>query len=1840
MKRKFIFLVMLFALLGGVNFSATAQEQVIEIGNGTLEKYGLPVYEAGTAGYAFASVSQQIYLADEIGVDEAMITSISFQLIAGNNNTRNIAVYMQNTDKSAYTGNYDMINVSESDIVYDNVFTFGKANDWVTIVFDNPFEYTGSNIALTVYDKTGTSMGYVYENIDRAYSHSVSEWRGMLYTKSGASTLDMTALSGYYASRTYVTGGDNVVNNIKLTYLPSEANINVSENSVNLGNVRLGSNYWSDKESVSHNIVAKAIGTTISKITCDNDFFTLNYDLNTKPVVLNVSYDKNASVSGAQNGIITITSADCDPVFITVTANPYTPAQGDIWENPIAVTFTDNIFTDSPTGIYDDYKLPGEVTEGSTPDAVYNFTMDEGTLTVNVEGTNATAAIYKAEDLVGNGPSLENNYGGIVPEPTLQEMEIHITGETTSTSKYIPFYEYYENSISQQIYTADEMQVTEGVITSIAFQKGNSTTYNRTWEIYLCNTDKQSFTGASDWVNMSAENLVFSGTVTLPSATGEWLYIELDTPFEYEGENILLCVNDKSGKWYNAQSTFTTYTTTQSRTIYYYRDSTPYDATNITTSGATMNDVNVVKFNGTFAPKSRSLARSTEPQINGVLFPAGEYYLVAAAEDAFTVSIKTGSLPAPGEFAYTAPADGATEQNNPKLTWEAAQYATKYQVFLGTESTELELVAEVETPSYQTEGLLNNTQYFWRVDAVNAIGTTKGMVYSFVTPLDVPQNLVAANIYEGETTTLTWDAIKNAKYNVYVDGEKVNAEPITATSYELTGLAYNTSGYNVTVTAVHTLGESPKSAAVNVKVAGKFTLVLNVKNADEEAIADATVTFNTESFYNEFYELVPAIEAMTTNADGMISIELPLPCVYGAPLYTYSSLGAIVTKESYGTKEYWIYSGVVSNGVVITGEVVLELAKPAYLEADSYQLLAGDTLVMAWDAVTGAIGYNIYKGVLNEETYSYDYELLNEEMLSDTTYTINGVEYGMYVQYAVTAVYAELGESSKTTTSVSVTGMGEVEGTVTDGTNPVKGVKVVLTGYDETYTERTYNFTTDAEGKFYGEVMVGYDYTARATRYDYEDAEQTEIKVEYGGTTECTIVMTSYPSATIAVTATESGNNALVSWTADYEEYNVYRRNAETDAIEKLASNVTLEEYQDTEWASLENGTYQYGVSAYISEETRGATILYQDDFESYGGMEVPTGWTIIGNQYNRWFVSANYKNSGDKALWSYYMSNGDYYVVMPGQYNPATTTLSFYYRNDPYDGETDKLRVCYSTSLEGPWTKLGETYNSSATVFAQANVTFEQVQESSIYIAFCLESVYANGVYIDDIVVTGVSKKESTITWSNELAKKSALTFNNEAKDNDWSNVDNWDGGVLPTANDNVIVAAEANINGVVAVNNLTISDAKLNVKSGTLTVNGTITDSNQYGSLYFEDGAQIFQNNEGVNAYFRMKVENPTAWDESIMNGWQFISSPLLGADIASAATKYDNAYNASDYDLYKYNGTADLEWVNHKSGNFETTFEQGRGYMYSHQARTIVTLGGTLNPARTHEYEVSYTEGEGNELANLHLLGNPFTFNMNWAEVNVTNVYDGFATLNAAGDGYVYATEGTINVGDGFFVQATGSDPAISYEKTRGSKETAANINVIARGIAGEDNVIINFAGEGEGFSKLQGFNKDKATVFVANNGRRYGIANVDENATEVELSFVASQMGNYSISLDVNGEFETVTLVDRFTGIETNMLLEDEYNFTATSRDNANRFVVRLVNRQQTTDNSQFVYQSGEELILSIEGTVQIIDMLGRVVYSNEHSNGSNRISVSEFNNAAYVVRVVNEEGVKSQKVVIY
>ena len=442
------------------------------------------------------------------------------------------------------------------------------------------------------------------------------------------------------------------------------------------------------------------------------------------------------------------------------------------------------------------------------------------------------------------------------------------------------------------------------------------------------------------------------------------------------------------------------------------------------------------------------------------------------------------------------------------------------------------------------------------------------------------------------------------------------------------------------------------------------------------------------------------------------------------------------------------------------------------------------------------------------------------------------------------------------------------------------------------------------------------------------------------------------------------------------------------------------------------------------------------------------------------------------------------------------------------------------------------------------------------------------------------------------------------------------------------------------------------VNIKSGgSLTINGSLTANevvNEAGNdaLAIKDGGQLRQNNTDLKGKFVMTVTPPTSWDESIIDGWQFIASPVEGVEFSKFVPANDGQ---GDYDLYQYDGENN-KWRNHKQeyGENEVGFEfgdkfvVGTAYLASLQYERDVMFSGILNAAQTHTFNVSHNAEK--HAANFHLLGNPFTFAMDVEHLQATGLATGYAILNAEGNDYVYLTEGQIPVGDGFFVMATESTAALTYSETatRGAAEASANINIIARVEDGSNNVIINMADNKEGFRKLEGFNKEIANIYVENKGNKYAIYNCESNANEVELTFVAKQMGSYSLSFDINGEFETVTLVDRMTGVETDMIEEGEYNFIATSNDMKNRFVVRLSNSMTATEEflANFVYQSGEELIVNAEGTIQIIDMMGRVVYSAEHSNGSNRINVSEFNNAAYVVRVVNGNGVKSQKVVIY
>ena len=114
----------------------------------------------------------------------------------------------------------------------------------------------------------------------------------------------------------------------------------------------------------------------------------------------------------------------------------------------------------------------------------------------------------------------------------------------STTDQYLPSYSYYNYTLSQQIYTAEELG-TAGLISSIAFFNGG-TTKTRTYDVYLVSTTKSAFLGAKDWVTVTSDNLVFSGSVEMTA--NDWTTIEFNTSFVYDGvSNVVLVVDDNTG---------------------------------------------------------------------------------------------------------------------------------------------------------------------------------------------------------------------------------------------------------------------------------------------------------------------------------------------------------------------------------------------------------------------------------------------------------------------------------------------------------------------------------------------------------------------------------------------------------------------------------------------------------------------------------------------------------------------------------------------------------------------------------------------------------------------------------------------------------------------------------------------------------------------------------------------------------------------------------------------------------------------------------------------------------------------------------------------------------------------------------------------------------------------------------------------------------------------------------------------------------------------------------------------------------------------------------------------
>ena len=148
---------------------------------------------------------------------------------------------------------------------------------------------------------------------------------------------------------------------------------------------------------------------------------------------------------------------------------------------------------------------------------------------------------------------------------------------STGTMQYIPTNYYYGNSITQAIYTKDQLPPVSS-ISGISFRKSSTDNGgDRTIDLYVGMTDKSQFDNGSDWVDFSTLTKVAESYTFNASGSG-WKTITFDEEYTLGEGNLVVAMVDNTNSW--SQQGQWASISAQNQGLYAFQDNTNYDPSN------------------------------------------------------------------------------------------------------------------------------------------------------------------------------------------------------------------------------------------------------------------------------------------------------------------------------------------------------------------------------------------------------------------------------------------------------------------------------------------------------------------------------------------------------------------------------------------------------------------------------------------------------------------------------------------------------------------------------------------------------------------------------------------------------------------------------------------------------------------------------------------------------------------------------------------------------------------------------------------------------------------------------------------------------------------------------------------------------------------------------------------------------------------------------------------------------------------------------------------------------------------------------------------------------------
>ncbi len=724
--------------------------------------------------------------------------------------------------------------------------------------------------------------------------------------------------------------------------------------------------------------------------------------------------------------------------------------------------------------------------------------------------------------------------------------------------------------------------------------------------------------------------------------------------------------------------------------------------------------------------------------------------------------------------------------------------------------------------------------------------------------------------------------------------------------------------------------------------------------------------------------------------------------------------------------------------------------------------------------------------------------------------------------------------------------------------------------------------------------------------------------------------------------------SANITWTGEGDSYNVMYRikgGYATDETEDFSGQTAVS-------YNASNGQLPEGWMSYNSSSTAPAPrVSNSSNYDNYITALTGNFLLLTTTSTGQYAYAIMPKVSNLAQLEFSYAYESISYGTLTVGYVTDNTDFSTY---QPLDRTPDKVTYKYTFTL---------TEEEIATInAANGYVTFRYESGSNTYYSVGIDDVVVRANYQEGGEWQSATSDTESITLENLTAGTTygitvqsncdggnqsiwcqEYNFTTLAEgtkvfvaEGNWNEGANWAPAGAPAITDNVIIRA----NTTIPADCVALADK--------ITVEGTNT-------ITIEDGGQLLHSTVAVYATMKKQVQ-PYEEAEGIDN-YILLASPMQPTVFAEAVENllplwYENAPATFNVDFYQFDNSQELEWVNLENSD-EFQLVNGEGYLYAHNWESPITLAFKDALMYSHEPKaigLDYNSGNAN-WAGWNLIGNPFPCN-----ATVSNAADPLATfnyykINAAGE-FVTA-DGTVAPMEGIFALATEAGQEATFTRVEPGENSIAptdgilNVNLMSNEAATrKGNSRIDMArlrfGHGNNLGKLNLF-RSNATVFFPQDGKDYSVMYAEAQG-EMPLHFKAEKNGTYTLGFTTEDvSFGYLHLIDNMTGNDVDLLATPSYTFDARTTDYASRFrLVFSANGSNSDDNGSFGFiDAAGNLVITdatAGATLQIIDVMGRVVVSRDASNAS-AISTKDMTAGVYMLRLINGTNVKVQKIVV-